>query len=843
MFGLITKLIRLFGYLLLTGGFLGLVAIVGVYFHLAPNLPSAESLKDVHLQVPLRVYTKDGLLIRDFGEKRRIPVTLDQVPETMVKAIVASEDKNFYKHPGVDWKGLTRAVLHLIRTGKKGPGGSTITMQVARNFFLGREKTYARKANEILLALKIEREFSKDEILELYMNKIFLGQRAYGVAAAAQVYYGKELNQLTLAQVAMIAGLPQAPSRYNPIANPTGAVERRAYVLNQMLDLPDNNIDQALHQHAVNAPVTAELHALSIEADAPYVAEMVRAHMVALYGEDVTTSGYKVYTTIDSSLQLAATKALRKALLEYDHRHGYRGAEIQVDANVTGFDADAVLKDVPAVGGLTPALVTVVEEQSAWVYTREYGEIELVWEAISWAREHINEDRRGPKLETAAEVLQPGDIIRVVRNEEGWQLVQIPAVEGAIVSLDPMDGSIEALSGGFDFFRSKFNRAVQARRQPGSSFKPFIYSAALNRGFTAATIVNDAPVVFEDPSLEDEWRPHNYSEKSFGPTRLRLALIKSRNLVSIRVLNTIGVDAALEFLERFGLDAERLPRNLSLALGSGTVTPLEMATGYTVLANGGYRIEPYFLGRIVDPRGEVLFEADPLKVCHECPEELTGVAVDVNGEMVNGTELGDGKIQLGTIELSAETEVAGAEEISAEAAVSFRVAPRVIDPQNIWLMNSMLRDVVRRGTGRKAMELGRNDLAGKTGTTNDQQDAWFSGFNPTLVTTTWVGFDQLRPLGKREVGGRAALPMWMAFMDKALGETPDILLGEPEGLVSVRIDKASGLRVPADFPEAIFEIFRIDNVPKDLIFDEADPHDGDLFVTKESSGGVTEELF
>ena len=705
--------------------------IAGVYFYLAPNLPSAESLKDVHLQVPLRVYTRDGLLMQDFGEKRRVPVTLEQVPETMVKAFIASEDERFYGHPGVDWQGLTRAVLHLIKTGKKGPGGSTITMQVARNYFLGREKTYARKANEILLALKIEREFTKDEILELYMNKIFLGQRAYGVGAAAQVYYGKELNELSLAQIAMIAGLPQAPSRYNPIANPEGAVERRAYVLNQMQDLPDNNIDQALHQRALNAPVTAELHGLIKEVEAPYVAEMVRAHMVALYGEEVKERGYKVYTTIDSALQVAATKALRKALLEYDHRHGYRGAEIRVDPNVVGFDADAVLKDVPEVGGLTPALVTAVAEQSASVYTREHGEIDLTWEAISWARKHINENRRGPKLETAGEVLQPGDIVRVVHNEGDWQLVQIPAVEGAIVSLDPMDGSIEALSGGFDFFRSKFNRAVQARRQPGSSFKPFIYSAALSQGFTAASVVNDAPVVFHAPSLEDEWRPHNYSEKSFGPTRLRVALTKSRNLVSIRILNTIGIDAALDFIERFGFDVERLPRNLSLALGSGTVTPLEMATGFTVLANGGYRIEPYFLARIADSRGEILFEARPLVVCPDCPEVGMEFAGEVNGEVIDGTGLEGGDSQIDQMGLDEETNSALVDDQPEQEHIAFQVAPRVVNPQNIWLMNSMLRDVVRYGTGRKAMALGREDLAGKTGTTNDQQDAWFSGFNPT----------------------------------------------------------------------------------------------------------------
>ena len=842
MFRLIGKLIRWSGYLILSGGFLGLVAIAGVYFYLAPNLPSAERLKDVHLQVPLRVYTRDGRLMAFFGEQRRIPVTLEDVPETMIKAFIASEDARFFEHPGVDWKGLTRAVIHLLREGEKGPGGSTITMQVVRNYFLGREKTYARKANEILLALKIEREFTKTEILELYLNKIFLGHRAYGVGAAAQVYYGKKLNELTLAQIAMIAGLPQAPSRYNPISNSDRAVERRAYVLNQMQDLGDNNIDDALHQAALDAPVTAELHDLIIEVEGPYVAEMVRAQMEARYGEDATTAGYKVYTSIDSTLQITADAALRQALIDYDHRHGYRGAEFQVDIGERDFDADAVLKDIPTFGGLTPALITDVADQSATVYTREHGKNQLGWEAISWARTHINENRRGPKPETAGEVLQPGDIVRVVRDESGWQLVQIPDVEGAIVSLDPMDGAIRALSGGFDFQRNQFNRAVQARRQPGSSFKPFIYSAALNEGLTTATLINDAPIVFDDPSLEDEWRPQNYSQKSFGPTRLRVALTKSRNLVSIRVLNRIGVEAGLDFIERFGFDIDKLPTNLSLALGSGTVTPVEMATGYTVFANGGYRIEPYFLDRIVDSRGEILFQAEPLVVCRECPEVEMEFAHSLDGDAVNGTELVEPETTPESLALNTDSESA---DVVSDESIPSRVAPRVISPQNVWLMNSMLRDVVRRGTGARAYrELGRKDLGGKTGTTNDQQDAWFSGFNPKVVTVAWVGFDQLRPLGKKEFGSAAALPMWITFMEKALGDSLETVLEQPEGMVSVRIDPASGLRVPANFPEAIFESFRIDNVPQDLIFEpNPDPLDNELFITKESSGGVTEELF
>ena len=849
MFKLLARLIGWFGYFILCTGFLGLMAITGVYFYLVPSLPSVESLREIQLQSPLLVYTRDGLLMRDFGEIRRVPITMDQVPQTMVKAFIASEDKRFYEHPGVDWQGLARAIVHLLTEGEKGPGGSTITMQVARNFFLGREKTYARKANEILLALKIERELTKDEILELYLNKIFLGKRAYGVGAAAQVYYGKQLNELTLAQIAMIAGLPQAPSRYNPIANPQGALARREYVLNRMQELADNNIDTALHQAALIAPVSAELHGSSVEVDGHYVAEMVRAEMVARYGEEVMASGYKVYTSIDSTLQLAANRALRQGLLDYDHRHGYRGAEFQVNLDEQDFDADAFLRDIPRVGGLTAALVTALDERSATVYTREHGEIELGWEGISWARAYISENRRGPEPTNAGEVLQPGDVVRVVKNDNRWQLVQIPAVEGAIVSVDPMDGSINALSGGFDFHRSKFNRAVQARRQPGSSFKPFIYSAALNEGFTAATIVNDAPVVFDDASLEDEWRPQNYSEKSFGPTRLRVALTKSRNLVSIRVLNAIGVDVALSFIERFGLDVQKLPTNLSLALGTGTVTPLELATAYCVLANGGFRVEPYFIERIEDARGEVLFQAEPWVVCRECPELAIEFAGAGNGATANTVVLkkvvlkNDEQV-MESVAVRAQMGTAANAENAAEVVMPTHVARRVVSAQNIWLMNSMMRDVVRFGTGHRAMELGRHDLAGKTGTTDDQQDAWFSGFNPTTVTTAWVGFDQLAPLGRREFGGTAALPMWMTFMETALGDSPDLVLEEPEGMVSARIDPVTGKRVPAGFPDAIFETFRVENVPEDLIFDGGvDPLNGNLFITKESSGGVTEELF
>ena len=823
-------------YSILTGGVFAVLLGAAGYLYLEPLLPSISSLRDVRMQVPLRIYTRDGLLIQEFGEKKRVPLTFDEVPLTVMNAVIASEDEHFWEHPGVDWQGLARAVIYLLKTGEKGPGGSTITMQVARNFFFGREKTYERKAKEILLALKIERELDKREILELYLNKIFLGQRAYGVGAAAQVYYGKRIEELNLAQIAMIAGLPQAPSRFNPVANPEGALKRRSYVLRRLHEL--SFIDDATYEHALAQPVTAARHDLPVEVAAPYVAEMVRAEMTARF-DDATTAGYNVYTSIDSGLQAAANAAIREALIAYDRRHGFRGPEFQIDLSAADLDADATLKDIPVFGGLLPALVLEVAETSMLVNVRNYGLVDVSLEQMSWARTYRSENSRGPEPKFVTDVVQPGDIIRVVRGESGWSLAQVPAVDGALVSLDPRDGAIRALTGGFDFNRSKFNRATQAQRQPGSSFKPFIYSAALEHGYTAATLINDAPVVFDDPGIEDEWRPENYSGKFFGPTRMRLALTKSRNLVSIRVLRDIGVDSALEHVARFGLDPDRLPRNLSLALGSGTVTPLEMATGYSVLANGGYRVKPYFLDRIEDWRGEALYEARPLTVCTACEHPIVN-----DGELeLAEVELGDGGRTLEVIDTSNTTDDETAALESTDQG--FPVAPRTIDARNIYIMNSMMRDVVRFGTGRKAMALGRNDLAGKTGTTNDQRDAWFSGFNPSLVTTAWVGFDQFEPLGRREVGGVAALPMWISLMGHALEGSDELALEQPEGLVSVRIDPDTGKLAPTGFEGAVFETFRAEYAPKGELAAAVTSGEQAKSPTgaSEEAAEVTEELF
>ncbi len=823
--------LRVLGILVLLA-VLAAAAAGGAYWYLAPKLPSVQTLRDVRLQVPLRVFTRDDRLIAEFGEMRRTPLRLDEVPERLIQAFLAGEDDRFFEHPGVDWQGLTRAVLYLVRTGEKGPGGSTITMQVARNFFLTREKTYIRKLSEILLALKIERELTKEEILELYVNKIFLGQRAYGVGAAAQVYYGHPVAELTLPQTAMIAGLPKAPSRFNPVADPEQAVVRRNYVLRRMLEL--GYIERDEHDAARDAPVTAKVHGLAIEVEAPYVAEMVRAHMEERYGPDVYTAGYEVRTTLDGRLQRAANAALRQTLLEYDARHGFRGPERHVDTGDGAPSPRDVLEDIAEVGGLVPAVVTSVDARTVAVRARHEGPVEIALEGMEWARPRIDENRLGAEPKGADAVLKAGDVVRLQRLGDGWGLAQIPDVEGALVSLDPDDGSILALTGGFDFYRSKFNRATQAERQPGSSFKPFIYSAALEYGYTPASIINDAPVVYEDESLTGAWRPENYSGKFFGPTPLRTALFKSRNLVSIRLLRDIGIDFALAHIAKFGIDAGSLPRGLSLALGSGVLTPLRVAAGYGVLANGGYAVEPYFIERVLDGDDRLVFAADPLVVCRDCaddkaPAAPASAAPAGDGDAGSAPPAGDGDIgsplpagdggagsPLPAGDGGAGSTppaVAGAPDGAGRPRV-IRRAPRVIEARNAWLMYSLLRDVIRRGTGRKARVLERDDLAGKTGTTNDQYDAWFSGFAPGLVATAWIGFDEFRPLGRRETGARAALPMWIAYMKEALEGVPRREVPPPEGIVAVRIDPETGEIAGASHEGAVFESFRAERVPK-----------------------------
>ena len=816
----------------------GALGVLSVYLYLEPKLPPIETLKDVRLQVPLRVYSRDGQLIDEYGEMKRVPLRYEQFPPDLVHAFLAAEDNRFFEHPGVDYQGLLRAAAHLIRTGERGQGGSTITMQVARNFFLSREKTYTRKINEILLSLKIERELSKEEILELYLNKIYLGKRAYGAAAAAQIYYGMELGELSLSQLAMIAGLPKAPSTYNPIINPDRALLRRNYVLRRMREL--DYISDEQYQIAVNTPVTASLHTLNTELDAPYVAEMVRAEMLSRYGTDAYTYGYKVYTTIDARLQQAANQALHDNLMAYDRRHGYRGAEAHRELPETAGaqEWEQAITGFGTIGRLEPAVIVALSEKEAACYLPGGNLQVLSWEGMQWARPYIDENTLGKEPEKASDILQVGDIVRLEKDSKGqWLLAQVPDVSGALVSLQPTDGALLALTGGFDFFQSKFNRATQAERQPGSNFKPFIYSAALEQGFTLASIINDAPVVFEDTELESEWRPENYSGKFYGPTRLHEALVNSRNLVSIRLLQSIGIRSAINYVTNFGFDPERLSRDLSLALGSATISPYELVRGYATFANGGFLIEPYFIQRIEDSDGNVLYEADPLIACDENCADF--IPTQPEGTPQKSADTTADALAAPAVD-TAQDSLTGQAEPPIEELHLPRPAPRTIDKRNVYLVRTMMQDVVKHGTGRRALQLGRHDLAGKTGTTNDQQDAWFSGYNNDVVTTVWVGFDNPHPLGSSETGARAALPMWIDYMREALRGRPEAAMKQPEGMVSARIDANTGQFTSADNPDAMFELFRVENVPQT---NNQPAGNGNATSSNSNGGTITEELF
>ncbi len=788
------------------------IALAGLYVYLNPQLPSIEGLSDVRLQVPLRIYSSDGSLLGEFGEKRRSPKALEEIPPRLRQAFLSAEDDRFFEHPGVDYQGILRAAFNLISTGERGQGGSTITMQLGRNFYLSSEKTYIRKLSEIFLALKIERELSKEKILELYLNKIYLGNRSYGVAAAAQVYYGKMLEELTLPQIAMIAGLPKAPSRYNPIVNPERAVARRDYVLSRMNEL--GYISDIEYVIARETPVSAELHRGSVQVSAPYINEMVRVEIVDQFGDEAYTRGLRVYTKVQDRLQQAANESLWNGLVAYDRRHGYRGVirHVEILADEPLDELHLNIKDDRNYGKFEPAIVAAIEtvtrpataeavaqqggtekvdeqqaeisEQQAIIVLRDGDKAALKLSGLSWAKPYISVNRTGKAPESVDEVLKPGDVIWVIQNNEGmWELGQIPEVQGALVSISPNDGAIRALIGGFDFQHSKFNRAVQAKRQAGSGFKPFIYSSALAKSFTPATLVNDAPVVFEDDALEASWRPENYSGRFFGPTRLRKALYKSRNLVSIRVLNSVGIGHATRFISRFGFDENEVPHDLSLALGSAEVSPLQQARGYAVFANGGYLVDPYVIQRIEDADGTVLYEADPVVACVPC------VLAERREQQRDSAEADDA---LGKLPKQAE---------------------QTLEPRLVYQMNSILQDVIKKGTGVRARSLGRSDIAGKTGTTNDQRDAWFNGYSPDLVAVTWVGFDQLRPLGSRETGSSAALPLWIEFMRTALAGKPEKQLKRPRGLVTIKINAETGEPATDQDEDTIFEIFRSENAP------------------------------
>jgi penicillin-binding protein 1A len=763
-----------------------LLGLSGAFLYLSPGLPSVETLRNVRMQVPLRIYSADDKLIAEFGEMRRSPIHFADIPPDFINALLAAEDDNFANHYGVDVKSLMRAAAQLLKSGQIQTGGSTITMQVAKNFFLSNERSFSRKINEILLALQIERTLGKNDILELYVNKIYLGNRAYGIEAAAQVYYGKSIRELSLGQLAMIAGLPKAPSRYNPVANPQRAKIRRDWILSRMHEL--GKIDQPRYQAALAETVEAHQQAVAApELEAPYVAEMARAEIVGRFGGDAYTEGYRVHTTVRSDLQTQANQAVREGLISYDQRHGYRGPEARLPTlDAAGWQAKLAAQR--PLGGLEPAIVTLVDHDAIRVLTRDGSEQSVSWQSMKWARPTTGSNA-GRQPGKPADVVQKGDLIRVQRQEDGsLRFVQLPQAQSALVSLDPADGAIRALTGGFSFEQSSYNRATQAKRQPGSSFKPFIYSAALDKGFTAASLINDAPIEFVDPYTGEVWRPKNDNNTFLGPIRMREALYKSRNLVSIRLLQSIGIDYALDYSKRFSLPREELPRNFSLALGTANLTPLEMTTGYAVFANGGYRVQPYLITRIDSRDGETLYRANPARV----PDQPTDNAATPAAIPV------------------AVTTPLPATPPSGEAPA---IAERVLDPRTSYIMTSMLQDVIKLGTARRALSLQRSDLAGKTGTTNEQKDAWFAGYNGDFVTTAWVGFDQPQSLGRNEFGGTVALPVWMNYMGVALKGRPMHLPPEPEGLLRLRIDPLTGHAATASTSGAFFELFNKDAPP------------------------------
>jgi penicillin-binding protein 1A len=735
---------------------LAIIVLVALYY-MQFELPDIEALKTTHAEAPLRIYTHTGKLIAEFGEKRSDPLPFDQIPQVLINAILATEDEHYYQHPGVDATGLLRAGVKLILTGRRAEGGSTITMQVARNFYLTRYKTFGRKFQEILLAIKIDHSLTKQKILELYLNTVFLGNRAYGVGAAAEIYYGKPLNQLSLDQYAVLAGLPKAPSTLNPIANAVAAQKRRDHVLNRMFE--QGYIDANALKTALSAPVTASYHELQVETQAPYAAEMARKQLEEMYGDSIYTDGFNVYTTIDSATQAQANAAVRDQLLAYDQRHGYRGPEQEATVESVA-ENKKLLAKIPIVNTLEPALVIAVGNQSVKAMRADGSVITIPWQGLAWARRQVNADYLGHQPNDANDILEKGFVIRIAPDKNGWRLAQVPKAQAGMIALDPKDGEIRALVGGFDFQQSSFNRMTDAERQPGSSFKPFIYSAAFDKGFTLATVINDAPIVAENPD-HTLWRPQNDTHLFYGPTRLRDALVHSRNLVSIRLLQQLELPYTVEFIKRFGFNASQLPESLSLALGTASVTPLQMVGAYAIFANGGFKVAPYIIEYIRNTQGQIVYKAKPLTA---------------------------GQVSDATISTPDNSH-----------------APQVISAQNAFLVTSALHDVIQSGTAHDATSLKRSDLAGKTGTTNSQVDAWFVGYNTELVALTWVGFDQPRSL--HEYGAQAALPMWMEFMAQALNGQPEHSVQQPPNIMSIRVDSQTGALADAKDTQAMFEYF------------------------------------
>ena len=784
--------------LILLGGVtlavLGAIAAAILIMSISSRLPDVQSLRTTELQEPMYVYASDGQLMGLFGEMRRYPVDIKDVPLRVRQAFLAAEDARFYQHHGVDYKGVARAIWLLATTDdKRVPGGSTITQQVARQYFLDSEYSYTRKLREMLLAMKMERELGKDEILGLYLNKSFFGNRAYGVAAAAEFYYGKKLGELTLDEAATLAGTPKFPSSGNPLDNPERNRERRDhYILPRMAQL--GYVGAAEAEAAKSVPMHAAPHERQIEVYAPYVAEMVRQEMIARYGEDVLNKGYHVTTTIDPALQAAADKAVIDGMRVYDHRHGWRKPEQKVEIPA-GADSKAIarlLRGTPAQNGLLPAVVTGSSGNGLQVVLADGSELTLGSAATGWTGK------------SGAALAQRGDVVRVRRGNvdkpdapPAWVIDQIPRAQTALVSLDADNGAVRALVGGFSYAGNKFNRATQAKRQPGSSFKPFLYAAAFERGFNPASIVLDAPVVFKDRAGH-MWRPQNDSGNFAGPMRVRQALVQSRNLVSVRLLDAIGVDYARRYISHFGFDEKSLPPNLSMSLGTASLTPLSVARGYTAFANGGFLVTPWFIDNVRDRSGTELFKEKPATACPYCAVVQApgqAKATTVAQTTVDGFDLSP------TASATDATDAAGSTDKPAQALASkpkpakpvdptMVVAPRAIDPRVAWQLQSMMRDVVQRGTATDAKVLGREDVGGKTGSTNDHRDAWFSGFGGRYVTTVWVGRDDFKSLGYREYGGKAALPIWINYMKAALKDEPARDLDPPQGMVQV---KANGV--------------------------------------------------
>lgn len=827
------------------------------------ELPDAQSIRGIELQVPLRVYSADNLLISEFGNERRKPIPYNEAPQLLIDAVLASEDDGFFEHGGIDIKGLIRAVISNARSGRSGQGASTITMQVARNFFLSPEKTYNRKIKEVLLSVRLEQLLSKEEILSLYLNKIFLGHRSYGFGAASDVYYGKPLNELSAAQVAMLAGLPKAPSSFNPIRNPERAKIRRNYVLSRLHEL--GKLDSTQYQTAKDEAISAVKHNTKLGLVAPHIAEMVRSFVIDKYGKEAYWQGLNVHTTILAKQQNAAQTSLRNGLQAYDRRHGFRGAVGKVDidniiaANPVPLDLDQALENAlrlyPASQEQIPAITLLVSDEKANVWNHEHGEIEILLDDAKWAKRHKTANLIGSLPKKMSQILMAGDIIYIkpkliVKNnntlaqdqgkntKKHWQLSQIPNVGGALISMAPHSGQILSLVGGYDFFLNKYNRAVQSIRQPGSNIKPFIYSASLDQGLTPASLISGAPIVITDQAHGTLWRPENYSGKFYGLTRMRLALAKSMNLVSIRILRTIGIPTAREYLSRFGIDMSRFSSSLTMALGSGGVTPLEVLNAYSALANGGYRVKPYFIERITDRDGSILFEAPRAQLCDECYKQYLPKPEN-NIDEITIQEL---ESAIDQEETRDDQGIDPSLNATSSTTTNTYQAPRVMSHANNFLTVSMMKDVVKQGTARRALSLKRTDLAGKTGTTNDYVDAWFTGFNSKVATTVWVGFDKPSSMGRGEAGSLTALPIWVEYMKTGLDGVAEDSTELPPYINEILINSQTGKQTDDLDPKAIKEYKIIHELTPEYIMLETGTQALSNDLTEETMPPLSDQL-